>query len=285
MQTRRLGRTGHQSTVVVFGGAALGRVSQQEAFQALDTMLAAGVNHIDIAPSYGSAETLTGPWLEQHRDKFFLACKTGERSREGARAELEKSLRLLHTDKLELHQLHAVTTFADLHLAMGPGGAIETLKDARDRGLTRWLGITGHGLDAPAIQLEALERFDFDTVMFPINPVLYANASYRADAERLLQVCADRDVGVHLIKSVAKGPWGTQERTHHTWYEPYSRAEKIQQGVDFALSVCESAVIPAAGDIHLLPLVLKAAENYRLLSQSDQEALILQAEELEPLFV
>lgn len=284
MQTRRLGRTGHNSTLVVFGGAALGRVSQAEAFQALDMMLAAGVNHIDIAPSYGHAETLTGPWLEQHRDKFFLACKTTERSREGAWAELQKSLRLLHTDKLELYQLHAVTAFEQLEQAMRPGGAIEALVEAREKGLTRWLGITGHGLDSPAIQIAALERFDLDTVMFPLNPVLCANPKYRQDADRLLRLCAERDVGVHIIKSITKGPWGNQEKTYHTWYEPFDMDEKIQQTVNFALSLYPSAVLPAAGDIRLLPKVLKAGENFQPLSQAEQEALIGQSRELEPLF-
>lgn len=285
MQTRRLGRTGHHSSLVIFGGAALGRVTQDEANQALDLALAAGINHLDIAPSYGLAETLAGPWLQHHRDKFFLACKTTERRRDGAWAELEKSLRLLHTDKLELHQLHAVTRFDELDAAFAPGGAMQALQEAREQGLTRWLGITGHGLEAAAIQLEALRRFDLDTVMFPINPVLYANARYRHDAEELLRVCQERDVAVMIIKSIAKEPWGDRDHTYHTWYVPYDMDEKIQQGVDFALSQPGVAVIAAAGDTRLLPKVIAAGNRFAPMSEDVQAELIMQAQQLEPLFV
>lgn len=285
MEKRTLGRTGHQSTIVIFGGAALWVAEQEEANAAYDLALQAGINHIDIAPSYGHAETLTGPWLENHREKFFLGCKTTERTREGAWKELQRSLELLHTDRVELHQLHAVTTFEELDAAMGPGGAIETFLDAREKGLTTYLGITGHGLLAPAIQAKALERLDLDTVMFPINPVLYANADYRRDAERLLEMCRERNVGVMIIKSVAKGPWGDKEKTYNTWYEPYDLQAKITDGVRFALSQPGVTGIPAAGDTRLLPMVIRAAENFTPMSEDEQEALIEQAQQLEPLFV
>lgn len=285
MEKRILGRIGHQSTVVIFGGAALWSVPQEEANAAYDLALQSGINHIDIAPSYGLAEKLTGPWLENHREKFFLGCKTTERTREGAWKELQRSLELLHTDRVELHQFHAVNTFEELDAAMGPGGAVEAFQDARDQGLTTYLGITGHGLLAPAIQAAALERFDLDSVMFPINPVLYANADYRRDAERLLEMCRERNVGVMIIKSVAKGPWGDKEKTHSTWYEPYDRQAKINDGVRFALSQPGVTGIPAAGDTRLLPMVIQAAENFTPMSQDEQEGLIEQAQQLEPLFV
>lgn len=285
MEKRTLGRTGHQSTIVIFGGAALWVAEQEEANAAYDLALQAGINHIDIAPSYGHAETLTGPWLENHREKFFLGCKTTERTREGAWKELQRSLELLHTDRVELHQLHAVTTFEELDAAMGPGGAIETFLDVREKGLTTYLGITGHGLLAPAIQAKALERLDLDTVMFPINPVLYANADYRRDAERLLEMCRERNVGVMIIKSVAKGPWGDKEKTYNTWYEPYDLQAKITDGVRFALSQPGVTGIPAAGDTRLLPMLIRAAENFMPMSEDEQEALIEQAQQLEPLFV
>lgn len=285
MEKRQLGRTGHQSAVVIFGGAALSNSTQEEANAAYELALRAGVNHIDIAPTYGLAEQLTGPWLENHRDKFFLGCKTTERTREGAWNQLQRSLELLHTDHVDLHQFHAVTTFEELDAAMGPGGAIEAFKEARDKGLTTYLGITGHGLLAPAIQIKALERFDLDTVMFPINPVLYANADYRRDAEQLLQICQERNVGAMIIKSITKGPWGEREHTYNTWYEPYDLQAKIAEGVRFALSLPGVTGIPAAGDTRLLPMVLKAGEEFTPMSADEREALIERAAELEPLFV
>lgn len=284
MLKRRLGRTEHMSTVVVFGGAALWDRTQEEANQALDMFLAAGVNHIDIAPSYGKAETLAGPWLEDKRDKFFVGCKTTIRTNEEAWAELNRSLELLHTDHFDLYQLHAVTNFEELEKASAKGGSIETLRRARDEGITQFLGITGHGLETPAVQAEALRRFDLDTVMFPINPVLYANADYRRDVETLLQICDERDVGVHIIKSITKGPWGDKAKIYDTWYEPYDKQDTITKGVRFALSQKGVTCIPAAGDIRLLPMVLKAVEDFQPLSEAEQNVLIADAAHLEPLF-
>jgi aryl-alcohol dehydrogenase-like predicted oxidoreductase len=287
MQQRLLGRTGHMSSVVIFGGAAFHEMTtQDEADATLNMALEAGINHIDIAPTYGRgmAETRTGPWLEAYRDKFFLGCKTTDRTREGAWAELHRSLALLRTDYLDLHQLHAVTTFEELDAALAPGGAIETLQEAREKGLARFLGITGHGIEVAAVQAAALERFDFDTVMFPLNPRLYANPNYRRDAERLLAMCAEREVGVMIIKSIAKGPWGEQPKDYNTWYEPYDLQERIDVGVRFALSQTPVTGIAAAGDMRLLPKVLDAAERYQPMSAEEQQALIEDVASLEPLF-
>lgn len=285
MQTRHLGRTHHQSSLVIFGGAAFWEIDQPTATQALELALAAGVNHIDVAPQYGFGEERIGEWLPPHRDKFFLGCKTLERTREGAWKQLHDSLQKLHTESLDLHQLHAVTTFEALDEAMAKGGAIEALSEAREQGLTRYLGITGHGLEAPAIQYAALERFDFDTVMFPINPVLYANPQYRRDSERLLQVCQEREVGVMVIKSVAKEPWGSKPKIYQTWYTPYDEQEKITQGIRFALSQPGVTAVPMAGEVKILPMVLNAVENFQPMSADEQELLIEQAKSLEPLFV
>lgn len=284
MEKRRLGRTGHMSTVVIFGAAAFWEIDQESANAALDMALEAGVNHIDVAPQYGQGEERVGGWLEPYRDRFFLGCKTLERERGAAWAELHRSLQKLRTDALDLYQLHSVGTFEELDKAMKPGGAIEALIEARERGLTKYLGITGHGLNTPAVHLEALERFDFDTVMFPINPVLYANASYREATERLLDVCQQRDVGVMVIKSVAKGPWGDRPKQYNTWYEPYDLQGKITGSVHFALSQQPVAGIAAAGDIRLLPMILRAAETFQTLSRAEQDALIAEAQTLEPLF-
>jgi predicted aldo/keto reductase-like oxidoreductase len=285
MEKRRLGRTGHNSSVVIFGGAALWEISQEDAEATLDLVRAHGVNHIDVAPLYGQAQLRTGPWLQHRRDEFFLGCKTAERERDAAWAEMQQSLELLHTDKFDLYQLHAVGTFEELKEAMQPGGAIETLKRAKDEGLTKWLGITGHGMESPAVHAAALEQFDFDTVMFPIHPRLYADPKYRADAERLLQMCADRDVGVQIIKAVTRGAWGDRPKDFKTWYQPYGQQEAINEGVRFALSQPGVAGIPSAGDTRLLPMILEAAENFTPMSSEEQAALIERSAELDLMFV
>jgi aryl-alcohol dehydrogenase-like predicted oxidoreductase len=287
MEKRKLGRTGHMSSVAIFGGAAFDEtITQEQANAALDMAFGAGINHIDIAPTYGTgmAETRLGPWLESRRDKFFLGCKTTNRTRKGAWAELHRSLALLRTDSLDLHQLHAVTSFEELDAALGPGGAIETLMDAREKGLARFLGITGHGMQAPAVFAAALERFDFDTVMFPINPVLYAIPDYRRDTERLLEMCAEREVGVMVIKSIAKGPWGSQNRDYNTWYQPYDHQAKIDLGVRFALSLHPVTGIPTAGDVRLLPMVLDAVRRFQPMDEAEQEAAISEANALDSIF-
>jgi aryl-alcohol dehydrogenase-like predicted oxidoreductase len=274
MQKRRLGRTGHDSTVAIFGGAALWQSDQDHANPAFEKALAAGINHIDVAPQYGNAEDCVGGWLPPHRDKFFLGCKTLERARDDAWAQLQVSLEKLKTDQLDLYQLHAVTDFEQLEMAMAPGGAIEALQRARDEGLTRFLGITGHSHVSPAVQIAALERFDFDTVMFAINPTLYANPDYRRDCETLLGMCQERDVGVQIIKSVAKQPWAEGDKRYLTWYEPFDEQARINQMVRFVLSQPAVTCIPIAGDVRILPMVIEAAENFTPMPESEQAALI-----------
>jgi predicted aldo/keto reductase-like oxidoreductase len=284
MQTRRLGRTNHQSSLVIFGAAAFGNISQADAEKSLELALAAGVNHIDIAPSYGQAEIRVGPWLPAHREHFFLGCKTGERESDPAWAEANRSLEKLQTDRFELYQLHAVGTFEELEKCFAPGGAIETLVRVRDEGLTRYLGITGHGMETPAVFLEALRRFDFDTVMFPIHPRLFADDEYRRSAEELLNVCYQKDVGVQIIKSVTRGAWGDQTRRYNTWYEPYDEQARISEGVRFALSQKGVAAIPSVGDVRLLPLVLRAAQEFEPMSADEQAALIERSRDLALIF-
>ncbi|HVO70187.1 MAG TPA: aldo/keto reductase [Aggregatilineaceae bacterium] len=274
MEQRRLGRTGHKSTVVIMGTAAFYTIDQGGASAALDLVLEHGVNHIDVAPQYGNAQAVVGPWLESRRDRFFLGCKTLERTRDAAWAELNDSLTLLRTSVIDLYQVHAVTTQQDLDQIFAPGGAIEAFVQARDEGLVRYLGITGHGMLAPTLQAAALERLPFDTVMFPINPRLYSDTKYRRDAERLLRLCQDRDVGVQIIKSIAKGPWGDKSRIYNPWYEPYDIYAKIESGVRFALSQPGVTGIASAAEVRLLPLVIRAAENFKPLAGAEQAALI-----------
>jgi aryl-alcohol dehydrogenase-like predicted oxidoreductase len=284
METRRFGRTGHMSTVAIFGAAAFWQPDQAEADAVMEQVIAAGVNHIDVAPSYGIAEQRLGPWLARERDRFFVGCKTMERSKAGAARELRQSLERLQTDHFDLYQLHAVTSMAELDEATRPGSALEAAIEARDAGLTRSIGITGHGVDSPAVFIEALRRFDFDSVLFPLNFIQYANPTYRQNSEELLRQCRARDVGTMIIKSITKGPWGEQTKTHTTWYQPFTDAEHIQQAVNFALSQDVTGLC-TVGDIRLLPLVLRACASYTPLSEAEQAALIATAEVYEPLFV
>lgn len=285
MEKRRLGRTGHQSSVVIMGTAAFsGDISQEDADKSLDLAEAHGVNHIDVAPTYGFAELRTGPWLESRRDNYFVGCKTTARDAGGAWAELHRSLYLLRTDHFDLYQMHSIGTLSDLDEAMKSGGAIDTLQRAKDTGLTKWIGITGHGMDAPAVHYEALQRYDLDTVMFPIHPRLYADPKYRADTERLLDYCVQHDVGVQIIKSITRGAWGSQPTNYNTWYQPYDVQTRIDEGVRFALSQPGVAGIPSAGDTRLLPMILDAAERFTPMSADEQENLIRQSSELELMF-
>ena len=288
MEQRRLGRTEHRSTVVILGAVAFGRVPQPEADRSIELAMQHGVNHIDVAPSYGEAELRLGPWLARHRDDFFLACKTTKRSREEAREELHRSLDRLRVSTLDLYQLHAVKTVDELDAVLAPGGAIEALVEARDAGLVRFLGITGHSLTAPATHAEALRRFDFDTVMFPLNYVLWSNPAYRHSAENLLALAHSKDVGVQIIKSIGHSGWGDRTRTHRTWYAPFMEQEDIDTALRFVLSQPVTAA-PSAGDVHLLPKVLDAAERFQPMDPQEQEALVragraLAAAAPEPLF-
>ncbi|HLF89289.1 MAG TPA: aldo/keto reductase [Anaerolineales bacterium] len=283
MKTRRFGRTGHMSTVAIFGAAAFSNITQADADRVMQQVIAAGVNHIDIAPSYGMAEIRVGPWMPRIRDQFFLGCKTMERTKEGAWREMHESLERLQTDHFDLYQIHAITSFDELDAATAPGGALEAIIQAREQGLTKHIGITGHGVDSPAIFREALHRFDFDSVLFPINFVQYANPYFRTNAENLIAECRQKDVGTMIIKSITKGPWGDRPHTHSTWYEPFSQAEEIQTAVNFVLSQ-EVTGVCTAGDTSVLPLVLQACENFTPMSAEEQETLIAQAGQYEPLF-
>jgi aryl-alcohol dehydrogenase-like predicted oxidoreductase len=284
MQTRRFGRTGHLSTLAIFGAAAFWEVSQEQADESLRLVIEKGVNHIDVAPSYGQAEERVGPWMVRERERFFLGCKTMERTRKGAAAELSRSLKRLQVEAFDLYQIHAITTLEELDAVTRRGGALEAILEARKAGLTRFVGITGHGVDSPKLFLEALRRFDFDTVLFPLNFIQFANPEFRRDAEELLRQCRVKDVGVMIIKSIARGPWGEQEHTHTTWYQPFEDPEHLQQAVNFALSQDVTGIC-TAGDTRLLPLVLEACEKFEPMGKEEQEALIATASQFEPLFV
>ena len=284
METRRFGRTGHQSTVAIFGAAAFWKISQADADKVMEMIIEAGVNHIDVAPSYGDAEERIGPWMPRERERFFLGCKTQERTRDGAWNELQSSLKRLQTKSFDLYQLHAITSIEELDQVTGPGGALEALIHAKKAGLTKYLGITGHGLNAPAIYLEALKRFDFDSVLFPLNFVQMGNPVYRKNAEDLIGECVKRDVGTMVIKSIAKGTWGDKPHTRTTWYELFEQSGEIQKAINFVLSYPVTGIC-TAGDIHILPLVLQACEYHTNLSNMERENLIKSGRIYEPLFL
>jgi aryl-alcohol dehydrogenase-like predicted oxidoreductase len=284
LQTRRFGRTEHMSTVAIFGAAAFWKISQEQADRVMELVISSGINHIDVAPSYGQAEERLGPWMQRERERFFVGCKTMERTREGAWSELHQSLKRLHCEGFDLYQLHAVTSFDELEAVTAPGGALEALVEAKRAGLIRHIGITGHGVEVPAIFLEALQRFDFDSVTFPLNFVQAGNAKYYQDAKELIRQCRSRDVGVMVIKSIAQGPWGEKEKTATTWYEPFSGMDEIQKGINFVLSHDVTGIC-TAGDIGLLPLVLEACEKAVPLSLEEREKLIEDGRAYQPLFV
>ncbi len=284
MERRRLGRTGHESTVVTFGTAGIGRVDQQTADVAIQVVLDHWINHIDVAPSYGDAELRLRPWMGSIRSRIFLGCKTKQRTKDAAKAELHRSLERLGTDRFDLYQLHAVCKPHELDDVTAKGGALEALIEARDEGLVRWLGITGHSHDVPRTHAEALRRFPFDTVMFPLNFVLWAIPQYRADSTTLLETCRQSDVGVHIIKTIAKNPWGDRPKTYSTWYEPHVDQGVIDQAVAFVLSQPVST-LTSVGDVTLLPKVINAAERYQPLNSAAQEALVATAGQYHSPFV
>ena len=283
MQTRIFGRTGHASTVAIFGTAAMGKVAQEQADRAIQAIVQAGVNHIDIAPSYGEAELRVASWLKHEREKFFLGCKTTERTKNGAWQEMHRSLERMHIKTFDLYQLHAVNSHADLDKAFAPDGAIHALTQARAEGLTRYLGITAHGLESPSVLMRALREFDFDSVLVPINARMFAHEGYRRDALALLKMCRERNVGVMAIKAAAKQPWGDRPHTHAPWYEPFVQADEIQQNVNFSLSQDVTGLCTVS-DVNLLPLFLQACEAFAPMNERVQAELMRQVQEYAIIF-
>ena len=255
------GRTGHESTRTIFGAAALGGVTQAEADRTLDVLLEYGVNHIDTAASYGESELRIGPWMARHRKDFFLATKTGERTYQKARDEFHRSLERLRVDSVDLIQLHYLVDPKEWEVAMGPGGALEAVVEARQQGLVRFIGVTGHDLTVARMHMRSLEHYDLDSVLLPYNYLLMQNPQYAADFELLQAKCKQRNVAVQTIKSIARGPWGDKPHTHATWYEPLQDQKDIDAAVNYVLSR-PGIFLNTSGDIHVLPKVLAAASRY-----------------------
>jgi len=271
MQTRRLGRTGHDSTIAILGAAAFGRADESTAAAGFARAMAAGVNHLDIAPQYGAAEDLLGPHVPAVRDELFVACKTLRKNVDGVRAQAAASLEKLGCSHFDLYQAHAVTSVDVLEERMD---ALAEIVRMRDEGVTRFVGITGHDLTAPATFLEALRRFDLDTVMFPVNARLWADVVYRRDAEALLEVCAERDLGVMAIKAGAARPWGATERWADAWYEPHADASTLAANVRFALSVPGVHAFCTTGDVHVLDWALDAAAAFEPMDDAERASLV-----------
>ena len=273
MEKRRLGRTGHHSTVVTLGAASLKNVGQETADEAVELALAHGVNHLDIAPTYGQAMERMAPWMPRIRRSIFLGAKTVERTREAAWDDIRSCMSRLGVDSFDLFQLHSVGSMEELDRVTGPGGALEALTEMRDQGLTRWMGITGHGPEVPRVQLEALRRFDFDTIMFPLSASIYRNDAYRGDAERLLAEAASRDVGIQTIKMIARGGWGDRDHDCNTWYDPHREEADIDRALWWVLSQ-QMHTAPSVGEASLIGKVLDAAERFRPLSPAEQDDVL-----------
>ncbi len=278
------GRTGHQSSRVIFGAAALGRVTQPEAERALDCLLEHGVNHIDTAASYGESEKRIGPWLEHRRADFFLATKTGERGYEKAKEQLHRSLELLRTDRVDLIQLHCLIDDADWATAMGPGGALEALIDARAEGLVRFIGVTGHELRVAEMHQRSLAHFDFDSVLLPMNFPLLQHAKYAEDFSALVQLCAERNIAVQTIKGLARGPKTDAAQPWHTWYAPLTEDSALERAVAWVLGDPRHFFLNTPGDVTLLPRVLAAAERFTAAPSNEEMREFSAANAITPLF-
>jgi aryl-alcohol dehydrogenase-like predicted oxidoreductase len=278
------GTTGHQSTRLLFGAAALGNVSQDEADQTMELIREHGINHIDTAASYGEAELRLGPWMETHRDEFFLATKTGERTRAEAYNEIQRSLERLRTDRIDLIQLHNLVDEDEWRTAFSPGGALEGVVEAKHDGLVRFIGVTGHGVTVAAQHLRSLQEYPFDSVLLPYNFPMSRNERYIADFEQLVALCVERGAAIQTIKSITRGPWGDREPTANTWYEPLTDQDAIDTAVGWVLGR-EGVFLNTVGDIRILPKVIDATERFTQRPNDEQMRALERAFGLEPLFV
>ncbi len=287
MEHRRLGRLGRENSVLIFGGASLSEVSEEEADRAMSLALEAGVDHFDTAADYGDSELQYGRWMPEIRDRIFLSTKTGDREKDAARRSIERSLERLRVDNVDLIQLHAVGDLEDLDRATGSGGALEAAIEARDEGLVGAIGITGHGHGAPATHLEALHRYSFDTVLTPWNHVLSTDEDYSRDFEALVEEIGRQDAGLMIIKTISRRNWPegdpTGDQRYATWYEPFDEQHFVDAAVSFVLARGEVTGLAMAGDVGLIPLMIEAEENRMPLEEARE--LLSQAPEYSSPFI
>jgi aryl-alcohol dehydrogenase-like predicted oxidoreductase len=265
---KTFGRTEHISKRIIFGAAALAKVTQKEADKTLETLLQYGINHIDVAASYGEAELRVGPWMKNHRSKFFLATKTEMRTYAEAKAELSRSLKKLQTDRIDLWQMHFLVNPEEWETAMGPDGALKAFIEARDQGLVRFLGVTGHGLITPSIHCRSLEHFEFDSVLLPYNFSMMQLPQYAEDYQRLSELCREKNVAMQTIKSLARGPLGEQKTMRSTWYDPIENENAIEHSVHWVLGNPQ-VFLNTVSDIQLLSKVLELADRYQSMPSDD----------------
>src|SRR5579884_1811212 len=284
IMTQPFGRTGHMSTRAIFGAAALSNVSQEEADRTLELLLQFGVNHIDVASSYGDAELRIAPWMARYRSQFYLATKADARTAQEAKEELHRSLERMRVDYVDLWQLHSLADPIEWDTALSPGGAIDAAIEAKQQGLIKAIGVTGHGLQIAATHRRSLERFDFDAVLLPYNYLTMQNPYYAENFNTLLATCQQRNVAVQTIKSIAYQPWLGRKHTRDTWYEPLENQKEIDLAVHWVLSR-PGIFLNTVGDIHLLPKVLDAASRFQT-GPTDEEMQAMVAQlNIEPLFV
>ncbi len=282
--TLAFGRSGHISTRTLFGAAALGPVTQKEADETLEVLLRYGVNHIDVAASYGDAELRLAPWLKHHREHFYLATKTGQRTADAAREELHRSLERMQVDYVDLWQLHNLADPIEWDIALSPGGALEAAIEAKQQGLVRAIGVTGHGLQIAATHRRSLERYDFDSVLLPYNYITMRNTYYAEQFNALLATCQQRNIAVQTIKSIAYRPWLGRPHVHTTWYEPLTEQQDIDLAVHWALQQ-PGIFLNTVSDIHLLPRVLEAASRFVSGPTDEQMEELVARSGMQPLFV
>jgi len=283
--TAPFGRTGHASSRILFGAAALWQATQAEADAALETLREAGVNHLDVAASYGDAELRVGPWMARHRDEFFLATKTGERGYAGARDQIEQSRRRLQSDCLDLIQFHNLVKSDECETLFGPEGALKAALEAREAGHVRFIGVTGHGTRVAQMHLRSLARFDFDSVLLPYNPSMMASPEYAAEFEDLYRACRERNVAMQTIKAIARRRWPEgAEPNRNCWYQPLESAQAIERVIHWALAR-DGVFVNTASDLDLLPHALRAGESFQ--NAPPESALLTDrdAYAIEPLFI
>jgi aryl-alcohol dehydrogenase-like predicted oxidoreductase len=268
---------------VIFGGVAVANASQDESNRVLDLLFAHGINHIDTAPSYGDSELRIGPWMRRHRRQFFLATKTQKRTGPEAREEIHRSLERLQTDHLDLLQLHFLVDPAEWEVAMGSGGALEAAVEAREQGLVRHIGVTGHGLTVAAMHLRSLARFDFASVLLPYNFLMDSDAVYHAGFESVAAICREREIACQTIKGVLRGPWGDAPKTRNTWYRPLESAGDIALAVHWVLGH-PGIFMVTAGDPDLLPVAIEAAESFERRPEASEMVELRARTGMAPLF-
>lgn len=279
MEKRRLGKTGHMSSILTLGGAAFIAATQAEADVAMKLAIEHGINHIDVAPTYGDAELRIGPWMPRYRNDFFLGCKTTERDKTGAWESIKNSLDRLQVSYFDLFQFHGVDDLDTLETILSPGGALEAVLEAKQQGLIKYIGITGH---KPNVYVEALKRFDFDTVLFPLSRVHAAHFNDDNDFRPLIDMAKSNDVGMIAIKAISKRLWPSEDRHYHTWYEPFDIQADIDRSLAYTLSQGVTTC-PMSSDVKLWPMLIEAAERFTPMTAEEQTAAVDEVTQYQPI--